>query len=501
MKMLQDEYGKYVNALNNLENTATMFSKHLKTDIYNKIINGSGNFYIYLIENEKKDVSSDIFSIKHGNYWEEYSGGVIGDHTVLQTVALPIGPSTFVKTSQQSKYVDGKFNQVGTTPYYMLQDLEAYYTQHPISGYKAHDLAIGTYKAIIYKLIEMKANEEGGDSDKLINAYKQYVSVTASLHGGTYDPYVSNGYYAGIELLENRYNFYGEVKDAVKIMNYSAALSVFSYGILVMALDQLAISGDDTIENFVNNGVTYLKDHNGVRSSDHYSYVAHGNLATKRMDIYAEAVFKSKDNFKTHVYDELTSQAHHHNLGQNKYVNTDMLKKINMRWQALGSPESTLSKYLTKYVDGSVGTYLMTRYDGEGQFTEGDCMYLQSAKNNIVTEHGSYQIIPPATWFTLAGSFSAIKTYHETFSNIKHNFTYKGEAVVVDNLTPVKVGGKDNCLYAFAALTDHRWSFTYDEATIFTSWGYYDDDSFGYSLWGKNMTYYHKTHLDYLNIC
>lgn len=111
MKMLKNEYGKYVEALNNLQNISTMFSKHIKTKLYNEVINGSGNFYIYLIRNEYTDNTTDIFSIKHGAWSEETTGGVIGvkdpSKDVLQTLSLPIGSGTFTQASKLPKYVEG----------------------------------------------------------------------------------------------------------------------------------------------------------------------------------------------------------------------------------------------------------------------------------------------------------------------------------------------------------------------------------------------------------
>jgi hypothetical protein len=505
MTQLKNQYSEYVKAVNNLENTSALLSKHLKTRIYNEVINGSGNFYIYLIENNKTSNKSDIFSIKHGDYSKDNTGGVIGDQKVLKTVALPIGAGTFKTASQLSKYVDGKTDKPGTTAYCMLKDLTDYYTANPIDGYTAENLAKGTYKAIIYKLLELATAQEGGDGDKMINAYKEFASVTASLHNGVYDPNIVNNYHAGIEYIEYKYNFYSETKDILRTMNYSAAMNVFLYGAFVNALDQISVSPDDTLPKFMDAGIKYLKDNTGVRNSDKYCYVAHGNIDKQQMTIHSDATFASKDKFQTHVYENLKANSHSNTLGNSRYVNTDMIQKINQRWESLGSPESTLSKYIAKYTGIQLGSYLMTKFEGEGDFSAADALYLQSAKNNIVTKHGDYQIIPCAKWFTLTNSFSDIKTYSESFDkNIKSKFLYKGEVLNLSNLTPVKVGGKENCLYAGASLIDHRSTFKYDEATLFSSWGYYDNDNFGFS-WvsvdkGDGMKYYHETKLDYLRI-
>ena len=505
MTQLRNQYSEYVKAVNNLENTSALFSKHLKTRVYNEVINGSGNFYIYIVENNKTSNQSDIFSIKHGDYSKDNTGGVIGEQKVLKTVALPIGAGTFKTASQLSKFVDGKSDKPGTTAYCILKDLADYYTANPIEGYTAENLAKGTYKAIIYKFLELATAQEGGDSDKLINAYKEFASITASLHNGVYDPNIVNNYHAGIDYVEYKYNFYSETKDILKTMNYSAALNVFLYGAFVNALDQISISSDDTLPKYMEAGIKYLKDNTGARNSDKYCYVAHGNIDKQQMTIHSDATFASKDKFETHVYDDLKGNNHWNTLGNSRYVTTEMIQKINQRWQSMGSPESTLTKYIAKCTGIQFGSYLMTKFEGEGDFSAGDAMYLQSAKNNIVTKHGDYQIIPCAKWFTLTNSFSNIKTYSESFDkNIKSKFLYRGEALNLSNLTPVKVGGKENCLYAGASLIDHRSSFKYDEATLFSSWGYYDNDDFGFS-WvsvdkGDGMRYYHETKLDYLRI-
>ena len=502
MTMLKDQYSKYVEALNNLDNAAVLFSKHIKTSLYNDVITGSGDFYIYLVENTKSTHQTDMFSIKHGDYTKETSGGVIGDHKILKTVALPIGAGTFKLASQTSKYIEGNYQKEGSTANLVYKDLIAYYTANPIEGYTAENLAIGTYKAITYKLVELAAVKEGGDGDKLINAYKQYASVTASLHNGVYDPNITNNYHAGIDYVEMKYNFYSETKGILQTMNYSAVLNVFIYGAVVNMLDQLSVSSDDTLPMFMESGIKYLKDNTGVRDSNAYSYVAHGNLSLGKMKIHSDATFKSKDNFDGHVYENLEGNNHWNNLGNNRYVDTDMIKKMNQRWQALGSPESTLAKYITKHTGAKLGTFLMTKFEGEGDFSAGDLMYLQTAKEPIMSGKAEYRIMPAKTWLTLANEFSAIKTYSETFDkNIKKKFTYNGEVLNLSNLEPVKVGGKANCMYAYAAVIDHRWNFVFDEANYFTSYGYYDDDWFGYAVTGdKQRQYEHETILDYLRI-
>ena len=502
MTQLRNQYSEYVKAVNNLENTSALFAKHLKTRMYNEVINGSGVFYIYLVENNKTKNESDIFSIKHGDYNKNNTGGVIGGQKVLKTVALPIGASTFKETSQLPKYVDGKSDKPGTTAYCMLKDLTDYYKLNPIEGYSPENLAKGTYKAIIYKFMELATAQEGGDSDKLINAYKEFASLTASLHNGVYDANIVNNYHAGIEYVEYKYNFYSETKDILRTMNYSAAMNVFFYGAFVNVLDQISISSDDTLPKYMEAGIKYLKDNTGARDSNAYSYVAHGNLSLGKMKIHSDATFKSKDNFDGHVYENLEGNNHWNNLGNNRYVNTEMIKKMNQRWQALGSPESTLAKYITKHTGVKLGTFLMTKFEGEGDFSAGDLMYLQTAKEPIMSGKANYRIMPAKTWLTLANEFSAIKTYSETFDkNIKKKFTYNGEVLNLSNLEPVKVGGKTNCMYAYAAVIDHRWNFVFDEANYFTSYGYYDDDWFGYAVTGdKQRQYEHETILDYLRI-
>ena len=504
MTQLRNQYSEYVKAVNNLENISALFSKHLKTRMYNEVINGSNkDFYIYLVENNKTTNQSDIFSIKHGNYWEDNTGGVIGGQTVLRTVAIPVGAGTFKQASQLPKYVEGGCDKPGTTAYCMLRDLTDYYTEHPIEGYTAENLAKGTYKAMIYKLLELATVQEGGDGDKLINAYKEFASITASLHNGVYDPNITNNYHAGIDYVEYKYNFYSETKGILKTMNYSAVMNAFLYGALVNALDQnLSVSSDDTLPNYMESTIRYLKDNTGVRDSDTYSYVAHGNLSLGKMKIHSETTFKSKDKFDGHVYENIVSTSHSHDLGQNRYVTTDMINKMNQRWQALGYPESTFAKYVTKCTGINLGSYLMTKFDGEGDFSEGDAMYLQTAKYNVMDGKSAYRIVPSNHWFTLAGSFSAIKTYSEGWSNIKSHFTYNGEALNLSTLTPVKVGGKSNCLYAYASLTDHRWKFVYDEAQIFSSYGYYDNDAFHYRYRDSKslQDFWHETTLDYLRI-
>lgn len=383
----------------------------------------------------------------------------------------------------------------------MLEDLKAYFTAHPIQGYTAENLAVGAYKAIIYKLVELDVNNAQGDSDKLINAYKQYASVTASLHNGRYDPNITNNYHSGIDYVEMKYNFYGETEQILKTINYSAAMNIFTYGAFVNVCDQLSISTDDTLPKFMEASVKYLKENDGHRDSATYSYVAHGNLSIKKMSIWGEATFKSKNNFKDQVYNEVTNPQHGNDLGQNKYVNTDMFNKMRMRWQTLGSPESTFPNYVTKCTGIKLGDYLMTKFDGEGDFSEGDGMYLQTSRDGIMKEHGIYQIVPNSQWFTLAGSWSAIKTYSEGWSNIRTHFTYNGEVIKLSDMSTVKVGGKNNCIYAFAGLTDHRWFFVFDEATIFTSYGYYGKDYF-YDNWRSDgyRVFGHETELNYLCI-
>ena len=502
MTLLKEQYSKYVTALNNLDNTAALFSKHIKTSMYNDIITGSGDFYIYLVENDKSTHKTDMFSIKHGDYSKETTGAVIGGHKILKTVVLPIGAGTFKLASQTFKYVEGNYNKEGSTANRMIKDLTAYYTANPIEGYTAENLAIGTYKAIIYKLVELAAVKEGGDGDKLINAYKEYVSVTASLHNGVYDPNITNYYHSGIEYVELKYNFYSETKGILQTMNYSAALNTFIYGAVVNVLDQLSVSSDDTLPKYMEEGIKYLKDNTGARDSNAYSYVAHGNLSLGKMKITSTATFKSKDNFVGHVYEKLEGMSHSNTLGNNRYVDTDMIKKINQRWQALGSPESTLAKYINKHTGANLKTFLMTKFEGEGDFSAGDMMYLQTAKDPIMSGKAEYRIMPAKTWLTLANEFSAIKTYSETFDkNIKTKFTYNGEVLNLGNLEPVKVGGKTNCMYAYAAVIDHRWNFVFDEAQYFTSYGYYDDDWFGYAVTGDKLRQYeHETWLNYLRI-
>ena len=504
MTQLREQYSEYVKAVNNLENIGAMFSKHLKTRMYNEVINGSNkDFYIYLVENDKTTNQSDIFSIKHGNYWEDNTGGVIGGQTVLRTVAIPVGAGTFKQASQLSKYVEGGYDKPGTTAYCMLKDLTDYYTEHPIEGYTAENLAKGTYKAMIYKLLELATVQEGGDGDKLINAYKEFASITASLHNGVYDPNITNNYHAGIDYIEYKYNFYSETKEILRTMNYSATMNAFLYGALVNALDQnLSISSDETLPKYMESTINYLKNNTGERGSDTYSYVAHGNLSLGKMKIHSETTFKSKDKFDGNVQDNIVATSHNNDLGQNRYVTTDMINKMNQRWQALGCPESTFAKYVTKCTGINVGSYLMTKYDGEGDFSEADAMYLQTAKYNVMDGNSGYRIVPADHWFTLAGSFSAIKTYSEGWKNIKSHFTYNGEALNLSTLTPVKVGGKSNCLYAYASLTDHRWHFVYDEAQIFSSYGYYDNDYFSYRYRDDKslQDFWHETTLDYLRI-
>ncbi len=502
MTLLRDQYSKYVMALNNLDNTSSLFSKHIKTSLYNDVITGSGPFYIYLVENNKSTHKTDMFSIKHGDYSKETTGAVIGEHKVLKTVALPVGAGTFKLASQTSKYVEGNYDKEGSTANRMIKDLTEYYTANPIDGYTAKDLAIGTYKAIIYKLVELATVKEGGDGDKLINAYKQYVSVTASLHNGVYDPNITNFYHSGIDYVEYKYNFYSETKQILQTMSYSATMNVFIYGALVNVLDQLSISSDDSLPKYMNEGIKYLKGNTGARDSDAYSYVAHGKLSLATMKIHSNAVFKSKDNFDGNVDENLHGNDHWHTLGNNRYVTTDMINKINERWNALGSPESSLANYITKHTGAKLKTYLMTKFDGEGDFSAGDCMYLQTAKRPVMSGDAEYRILPASKWLTLSSSFSAIKTYSESFDkNIKLKFTYNGEVLNLSNLSPVKVGGKWNCLYAYAAVIDHRWNFVFDEATYFTSYGYYDDDDFYWDGLGDGMRrYIHQTVLDYLLI-
>ena len=115
--------------------------------------------------------------------------------------------------------------------------------------------------------------------------------------------------------------------------------------------------------------------------------------------------------------------------------------------------------------------------------------------------HNEGQAIPCATWFTLSDDFSVYKHHSETFSNLKTHYMYKGEALNLKTLEPVKVGGKENCLYASAALTDVR-SDSYPEATLFTSWGYYENDEFGSrgdtAGPGYSKMYWHEVVLDYM---
>ncbi len=503
MTLLRNEYGKYVEAVNNLENTSALFSKHIKTRMYNEIINGSGSFYIYLIENNKTSNKSDIFSIKHGDYSKDNTGGIIGGQKLVKTVALPIGAGTFKEASKLFKFVDGSADKKGTTAYCMIKDLTDYYTANPISGYTAQDLAKGTYKAIVYKLVELAANQEGGDGDKLINAYKQYASVAASLHNGVYDANITNYYHSGIDYIEYKYNFYSETKDILRTMNHSAAMNTFIYGAFVNVLDQLSVSSDDTLPKYMDSAIKYLKNNQGTRGSNTYSYIAHGSLSLGKMKIHSETTFKSDDKFDGNVSENIVSTSHNHTLGNDRYVNTDMINKMYQRWQALGSPNSTFAQYVTKCTGIQLGSYLMTKFDGEGDFSEGDGMYLQTAKYNVMDGNSGYRIVPTDYWFTLSGSFSAIKTYSESWSkNIKSHFSYNGEVLKLSDLSAVKVGGKSNCLYAYASLTDHRWQFVFDEAQIFSSYGYYDNDYFSYKYW-SDKTYqcmWHETTLDYLKI-
>ncbi len=483
---LSNAYSSYVNALNQMNNDINNLSRTIKVEILNNVINGNSTFHIYVTEDGQ-------LTVMRGDYTKENTSGMSLNGKRIdfsKTIKIDM-KNTFKEASTLYKYIE-KRSDGRTTKNLMTQDLEKMYTElKPSVQGTPRQLAEKTFDLIVYCIAAKYA--DGNMGNLILNDYRNYVQVMASLNGDSTDSYLANPVKALNELIGLKYNFYGEAKEELKNANMAFALNMYKFSMMALLIDDLSSTETLDIQKLYSTGMAFLKNNTGAQSDDMYCYVTKTKVKATNITVKTTGTYhcKNSDWYDNQVV-PVTGLGMSVNKNVSKYVNKAQMKEIVDRFKAI-NPNGNLREYLEGKF-GKMNTMIITGHKGlcNDKYKAGENVLLKSWWNNILSGESSHakRVLKKSTDTVMGGTITNSTKYECKFDEDMYgNFCIHGSMFNIDICENANVRNAENIIFAVGYVSSHHSGWSYDEAQFYSAYPDLPNSQVGNSKDGKNWTF------------